>query len=142
MKSIYSAIILLVTMSIFSLAASAQDRNGAHNNTSSATANSIRIDTTNGSSSADPSGTLTGSVSKARKAAKTGKKASSEAGLNAPAQVGTQKNANAADQDQTNELNGSPGSQGREYDRYGYQGTPLSNGTRPCLVAGARRCVQ
>ena len=126
MKSIYTAIILLATISIFSLAASAQSTTGSHNDAATGISNGKSLDS---------------SVSKniVRKNNKTKTMVPIDPVVEKTQRVRLE---GSTDESAINYLYGMPGQQGREYDRYGYQGLPLSTHSRPCLVSGARRCVQ
>ena len=126
MKGIQTAIILLVTIAIFSVAASAQDQNGYQNKAGSSAVGSK-------SESAGPStSTLAGSVDRS----KNGRK------VKADRAGDTSKEGGSSEPGGSNYEYGVPAPNGETFDRYGYQGMPLSSNSRPCLVSGARRCVQ
>lgn len=125
-------------MTIFSLAVSAQNTN--------ATANGMQNGVSNGRVSVPSNDPQMNGVSnvmdtKAGRNTKIKNERSNSVAIDpvveSTTRVRIERNVNSADHDQINHFN-RPG----QIDRYGYQGTPLSSNGRPCLVSGARRCVQ
>ncbi len=125
MKGIYRTIIFFAVMSAFSLAASAQAPGGSQNTVANRSTDGslIAFDAVSGN--------------KAKAKSKIRKESSSSIAIEPAPSV----NPSSLDNDQVNP-SGLPVYKLNEFDRYGYQGLPLSTHSRPCLVSGARRCVQ
>ena len=142
MKSIYTATLTLAIVSIFSLGAWAQGAsNGTQNGYGNGVPNGVSNGTPNGTGNGVSNGTSNGLPNGSSNGISNG------AGNQKPKVIqGTRVRqaspGSSMDQDQVTYNVGVAAPANREFDRYGYQGLPLSSRSRPCLVSGARRCVE